>query len=103
MAVAVVGGAVAAGNKAATGVADPAGEPLSFEPMADQDPQEQLQAARQDAELTLEQLHMVQEELEHYFLAHQEAEALLQRYRQQQQRAESLIEALLARLEARGG
>jgi hypothetical protein len=45
---------------------------------------------------------MVQEELEHYFLAHQEAQALLQRYRQQQQRAESLIEALLARLEASG-
>lgn len=71
--------------------------------MADQDPQEELRAARQDAELTLEQLHLVQEELEHYFLAHQEAEALLQRYRQQQQRAEALIEALLARLEARGG
>ncbi len=103
VAVGVVAGAVLTGNKAATEVADPAGEPLSCEPMADQDPREQLQAARQEVELTLEQLHMVQEELEHYFLAHQEAEALLQRYRQQQQRAESLIEALLARLEASGG
>ena len=62
----------------------------------------QLQQAREEAELTLEQLHLVQEELEHYFLAHQEAEAQLQRYRQEQQRAEALIEALLARLEARG-
>ena len=62
----------------------------------------QLQQARAEAELTLEQLHLVQEELEHYFLAHEEAEAKLQRYRQEQQRAEALIEALLARIEARG-
>ena len=61
----------------------------------------QLREAREEAQLTLEQLHLVQEELEHYFLAHQEAEARLQRYRQQQQRAEALIEALLSRLEAR--
>ena len=96
------GSATVAGDKAATEVADPAGEPLSCETMADQDPLEELRAARQEAELTLEQLHLVQEELEHCFLAHQEAEALLRRYRQQQQRAETLIEALLARLEARG-
>ena len=63
--------------------------------------EQQLQKAREEAELTLEQLHLVQEELEHYFLAHQEAEAKLQRYQQEQQRAEALIEALLARLEAR--
>ena len=63
--------------------------------------EQQLQEAREEAELTLEQLHLVQEELEHYFLAHQEAEAKLQRYQQEQQRAEALIEALLARLEAR--
>ena len=62
----------------------------------------QLKEARQEAELTLEQLHLVQEELEHYFLANQEAEAKLQRYQQEQQRAEALIEALIARLEARG-
>jgi len=48
------------------------------------------------------QLHQVQEELEHYFLAHQEAEAKLARYQQEQQRAETLIETLLTRLEARG-
>jgi hypothetical protein len=64
--------------------------------------EQQLQEAREEAELTLEQLHLVQEELEHYFLAHQEAEAKLKRYQQEQQRAEALMEALLARLEARG-
>ena len=61
----------------------------------------QLQEAREEAEIILEQLHLLQEELEHYFLAHQEAEAKLQRYQQEQHRAEALIEALLARLEAR--
>ena len=59
----------------------------------------QLKEARQEAELTLEQLHLVQEELEHYFLAKQDAEAKLNRYYQEQQRAEALIEALLQRLE----
>ena len=34
--------------------------------------EQQVQEAREEAELTLEQLHLVQEELEHYFLAHQE-------------------------------
>ena len=63
--------------------------------------EQQVQEAREEAELTLEQLHLVQEELEHYFLAHQEAETKLQRYQQEQQRAEALIEALLARLETR--
>jgi len=63
--------------------------------------EQQVQEAREEAELTLEQLHLVQEELEHYFLAHQEVEAKLQRYQQEQQRAEALIEALLARLETR--
>jgi outer membrane protein TolC len=71
--------------------------------MADeQSLEQQLRDAREEAELTLEQLHLVQEELEHYFLAHQEAESKLQRYQQEQQRAEALIEALLVRLEARG-
>ena len=64
--------------------------------------EEQLLEAREDAELTLQQLHLVQEELEHYFLSHEEAQAKLQRYQQEQQRAEVLIEALLARLEVRG-
>ena len=61
----------------------------------------QLQEARQENELTLLQLHQVQEELEHYFLAHQAAEAKLVRYQQEQLRAETLIETLLTRLEAR--
>jgi hypothetical protein len=69
---------------------------------SDVDLNAQLLQAREEAELTLEQLHLVQEELEHYFLAHEEAEAKLQRYRQEQQRAEALIETLLARVEARG-
>lgn len=64
--------------------------------------EQQLLEAREEAELTLEQLHLVQEELEHYFLSHEEAQAKLQRYQQEQQRAEVLIEALLARLEVRG-
>ena len=64
--------------------------------------EEQLLEAREEAELTLQQLHLVQEELEHYFLSHEEAQAQLQRYQQEQQRAEVLIEALLARLEVRG-
>lgn len=68
---------------------------------SDGDLQAQLLQARKEAELTLDQLHLVQEELEHYFLAHEEAEAKLQRYRQEQQRAEALIDTLLARLEAR--
>ena len=62
--------------------------------------EQQLKEARQEAELTLEQLHLVQEELEHYFLANQDAEAKLNRYHQEQQRAEALIEALLQRLES---
>ena len=69
---------------------------------SDGDLQAQLLQARKEADLTLDQLHLVQEELEHYFLAHEEAEAKLQRYRQEQQRAEALIDTLLARLEARG-
>ena len=63
--------------------------------------EQQVKDALDEVELTLEQLHLVQEELEYYFLAHQDAEAKLLRYQQEQHRAESLIEALLARLEAR--
>ena len=69
---------------------------------SDGDLQAQLLQARKEAELTLDQLHLVQEELEHYFLANEEAEVKLQRYRQEQQRAEAVIDTLLARLEARG-
>lgn len=63
---------------------------------------QQFQEAREEADLTLQQLHLVQEELEHFFLAHQEAKAKLQRYQQEQRRAESLIETLLTRLETKG-
>jgi hypothetical protein len=55
-----------------------------------------------EAKLTLEQLQSVQAELEHYFLAHEEAVAMLQRFGEEQRRAEALIDALLARIEARG-
>jgi hypothetical protein len=64
--------------------------------------QSQLDQARMEAQLTLEQLQSVQEELEHYFLAHEEAVAMLQRFGEEQRRAEALIDALLARIEARG-
>ncbi len=40
--------------------------------------EQQLQAAREEAELTLEQLHLVQEELEVYFLKAQDLEEQLQ-------------------------
>jgi hypothetical protein len=64
--------------------------------------QSQLDQARAEAQLTLEQLQRVQEELEHYFLAHEEAAAKLERFGEEQRRAEALIDALLARIEARG-
>jgi hypothetical protein len=64
--------------------------------------QSQLDQARMEAKLTLEQLQSVQAELEHYFLAHEEAVAMLQRFGEEQRRAEALIDALLARIEARG-
>lgn len=59
----------------------------------------QLEEARDEAELNLLMLQQVQEELEFYFLAHQQQEQLLDRQRQQLQRAETLIQALLERLE----
>jgi len=58
----------------------------------------QLEEARDEAELNLLMLQQVQEELEFYFLAHQQQEQLLERQRQQLQRAETLIQALLERL-----
>ena len=47
------------------------------EPSAQQALEYQLQAAREEAELTLEQLHLVQEELEVYFLKAQDLEETL--------------------------
>jgi hypothetical protein len=62
----------------------------------------QLEEARDEAELNLLMLQQVQEELEFYFLAHQNQEQLLQGQQQQLQRAEALIQALLERLEQQG-
>ena len=44
-------------------------------------------------------LQQVQEELEFYFLAHQEQDQQLQQHREAMARAQALIEALLERLE----
>ena len=62
----------------------------------------QLEESRDEAELNLLMLQQVQEELEFYFLAHQQHEELLERHRQEQARAEGLIQALLERLEQQG-
>ncbi|MFM7549545.1 MAG: hypothetical protein ACKO8I_11905 [Cyanobacteriota bacterium] len=47
-------------------------------------------------------LQQVQEELEFYFLAHQEQEQILRKQAEQLERAERLILALLDRLEQQG-
>jgi hypothetical protein len=61
--------------------------------------QQQLVEARDEAELNLLQLQQVQEELEFYFQAHQQQAEQLARYRQLQQQTETLMDALLSRLE----
>lgn len=63
--------------------------------------QQELEEARDEAELNLLQLQQVQQELEFYFLAHQEQQTLLQRHQQEQLRAEALIAGLLEQLESR--
>ncbi len=73
-------------------------DPISSEDLAHL--RAQLEEARDEAELNLLQLQQVQEELEFYFLAHQEQESTLARHRQEEQRAEALIAALLERLES---
>jgi hypothetical protein len=60
----------------------------------------QLEEAWDEAELNLLMLQQVQEELEFFFLAHQQQEQLLQLHRTEQARAEALIEVLLERVEA---
>lgn len=62
----------------------------------------QLEEARDQAELNLLMLQKVQEELEITYLAQQQQEQLVQRQREQLQRAEGLIEALLERVERQG-
>ncbi|MCT4363592.1 MAG: hypothetical protein N3Z29_01640 [Synechococcaceae cyanobacterium MAG-AL1] len=63
---------------------------------------QELEEAKDQAELNLLQLQQVQEELEFYFLAHQEQQGLLDRYGQEAELAEGLIASLLEQLEARG-
>ena len=55
----------------------------------------QAKAASEEAELTLLQLHQVQEELEHYFLRSQSADQLAAAQKQQLMRAQTLISRLL--------
>lgn len=62
----------------------------------------QLEEARDEAELNLLMLQQVQEELESTYLAQQQQDQLVQRQREQLQRAEGLIEALLERVERQG-
>jgi hypothetical protein len=51
----------------------------------------QLRQAREEAEMTFEQLHQAQEELEHYFLKARAGEQLAQSQMEQLQRAQSLM------------
>jgi hypothetical protein len=61
--------------------------------------QQQLEEARDEAELNLLQLQQVQEELEFYFLAHQQQAEELARFRKLLQHTEALVDAVLQRLE----
>ena len=53
--------------------------------------QAETKEAREEAELTLLQLHQVQEELEHYFLDSRSKDELLQQYNQQTNDMKTLI------------
>jgi chromosome segregation ATPase len=64
--------------------------------------QVQLEEARNEADRNLQQLRQLQDELEFYFLAHQELHQLLEQHQQEERRAEVLIAALLERIEATG-
>ena len=63
---------------------------------------QELEEARDEAELNLLQLQQAHEELEHYFVAHQRQQQELALYGQEAMRAERLIAALLEMLEGRG-
>jgi flagellin-like hook-associated protein FlgL len=63
----------------------------------------QLEEARDQAELNLLQLKQVQDELEYYFLSHQEYQMQLKQHQHEERRAEVLIAALLERIEAAKG
>ena len=58
-------------------------------------PQADLKEAREEAELTLLQLHQVQEELEHYFLLSREQSSLLDAHAEQQKRVQKLLKVAL--------
>ena len=60
--------------------------------------QQQLEEARDEAELNLLQLQQVQEELEFYFLAHKQQAEELARFRQLLQHTEALVDTVLQRL-----
>ncbi len=51
----------------------------------------ELKEAQEEAELTLLQLHQVQEELEHYFLLSREQSSMLDTHAQQQKRVQRLL------------
>ena len=57
--------------------------------------QAELKEAREEAELTLLQLHQVQEELEHYFLLSREQSSLLDAHAEQQKRVQKLLKVAL--------
>ena len=63
---------------------------------------QELEEARDEAELNLLQLQQAQGELDHYFVAQQRQQQELERYAQEAMRAERLIAALLELLEGRG-
>ena len=58
--------------------------------------QAETKDAREEAELTLLQLHQVQEELEHYFLLSREQNALLDGHAHQQKRVQKLLHTVLS-------
>ena len=63
---------------------------------------QELEEARDEAELNRLQLQQAQRELDHYFVAQQRQRQELERYAQEAMRAERLIAALLELLEGRG-
>ena len=63
---------------------------------------QELEEARDEAELNLLQLQQVQEELEHHLIDQQRQQQELTLYAQEAMRAERLIAALLEMLEGRG-
>lgn len=79
----------------------PAADPLALQAEIDR-LQSLLEEARDEADLNLLQLQRVKEELDFYFLSHQEQLEQLEQHQQQERRAEVLIAALLERVEAAG-